>query len=233
MKKAVVLLSGGLDSTTCAAMLVRQLGADNVIALSLGYGQKHLVELEQAKLIAKELGISHIIKELPPIFSGAGSTLIDADCPNPETTYEELAKSIGVSPTYVPFRNGNLLSAATALALVEGADTVCYGAHSEDARSWSYPDCSAEFIGAMACAIYIGTYHKVRLYTPLVNDTKYDVVVRGLEAYAPFELTHSCYNGARPACGVCSTCISRIAAFKQLGVRDPIDYAIVIDWRCL
>jgi 7-cyano-7-deazaguanine synthase len=231
MKKAVVLLSGGLDSTTCAAMLVKQLGSANVIALSLGYGQKHLVELEQAKLIAKNLNIVHIIKELPPVFSGAGSTLIDADCPNPETTYEELAKSTGVSPTYVPFRNGNLLSAAAALALTIGADTICYGAHSEDAREWAYPDCSAEFIGAMACAIYIGTYHKVRLYTPLVNDTKFDVVVRGFDAGAPFELTHSCYNGARPACGVCPTCIGRIAAFKQAGVKDPIAYAINIDWE--
>ena len=231
MKKAVVLLSGGMDSTTCAAMLVDQLGAENVVALSLGYGQKHLVELEQAKLIAQKLGIKHIIKELPPLFAGAGSTLIDTDCPNPETTYEELAKSSGVSPTYVPFRNGNLLSAATALALVEGADTVCYGAHSEDAREWTYPDCSAEFIGAMANAIYVGTYHKVRLYTPLVNDTKHDVLIKAFEVAAPLELTHSCYNGARPACGVCPTCIGRIAAFKQGGIKDPIAYAVNIDWE--
>lgn len=92
-------------------------------------------------------------------------------------------------------------------------------------------DCSAEFIGAMACAIYVGTYHKVRLYTPLVNDTKYDVLIRAFEVAAPLELTHSCYNGVRPACGVCPTCIGRIAAFQQAEIQDPIEYAVTIDWK--
>ena len=229
--KAVVLLSGGADSTTCLAMAVKEYGRENVKALSLFYGQKHKVELDCAKEIAQYYGIEHEILQLPNVFAGAGSTLVDSDKPNPEVTYEELAKSSGVSPTYVPFRNGNLISVATAMALRDGAEAIYYGPHSEDARAWAYPDCTAEFNGAMANAIYVGTYHKVRLITPLQWMTKAEVIKKAHDIGAPMWLTHSCYNGERPACGKCPTCIGRIEAFKSIGLVDPIEYATKNDWE--
>lgn len=231
MEKAIVLLSGGLDSTTCAKMAAIEHGPGNVIALSLNYGQKHAVEQLAAEKVFEELKLLKFInKTLPSIFAGAGSTLVDADKPNPEVTYEELRKDFGVSPTYVPFRNGNLLSAAAAIALVEGASFIYYGAHAEDSRNWAYPDCTPEFNGAMANAIYVGTYHKVRLKTPLQWMMKGDVVTLGTMIGAPLHLSHSCYNGKQPACGKCPTCVERIAAFKNVGLMDPIPYEIEIDW---
>jgi 7-cyano-7-deazaguanine synthase len=228
-RKALVLLSGGIDSTTCTVMACREFGPENVLALSLIYGQKHAKEIAAAREVTKYLGIKdHIIHQLPDIFQGGGSTLIDKDRPNPETTYEELRKSKGVSPTYVPFRNANLLSVATTISLVKGADTIFYGAHAEDARNWAYPDCTPEFNGAMANAIYIGSYMKVRLLTPLQWLTKSEVVALGKKIGTPFELTWSCYNGSEKACGVCPTCMGRLQAFEENGLRDPIDYETII-----
>ena len=231
VEKGIVLLSGGMDSTTCLAIAVKELGAENVTALTMFYGQKHAIEIECAKTVAAHYGVKHEVLSLPPVFAGAGSTLVDADKPNPTVTYEELSKAYGVSPTYVPFRNGNLLSVATALALRDGASRIYYGAHSEDARNWAYPDCTPEFNGAMANAIYVGTYHKVRLVTPLQYATKAEVGEMAIKHGAPLELTHSCYNGGDKACGTCPTCIGRIEAFRQIGVIDPIEYAIPVDWK--
>ncbi len=226
MRKAIVLLSGGLDSTTCAAIACKEFGPENVIALSIGYGQKHIKELECAKDVVVKMNISkHVIKTLPPIFEGGKSTLIKSNnIANPTTTYEESIKSFGVCPTYVPFRNGNLLSVATALAVIEEAEMVYFGAHANDARNWAYPDCTPEFNGAMANAIYVGTYMKVRLQTPLQFMTKADVVRKGLSLNAPYELTTSCYNGEKVACGKCGTCIDRIHAFEEAGSPDPVLY---------
>jgi len=223
--KALVLLSGGIDSTTCAALACKEFGSENVLALSLIYGQKHVKEIEAAKDVVRYLGIKdHIIHHLPNIFKGAGSTLIDLDQPNPETSYEELSKSKGVSPTYVPFRNANMLSVATSISLVQGAEVIFYGANSEDGRNWAYPDCTPEFNGAMANAIFIGSYMKVRLLTPLQWSTKSEVVALGRKIGVPFELTWSCYNGDEKACGVCPACVGRIHAFKENELSDPIGY---------
>lgn len=232
MSKAVVLLSGGMDSTACAAYLVKEFGKENVVALSIGYGQKHAIEREHAVKVAETLGIEFRSVEFQPhIFAGGDSALLQADGVDvPELTYEEIQTRQGVSPTYVPFRNGNLLSAATALALTLGADYVCYGAHAEDAANHAYPDCTPEFIGAMSNAIHQGTYFKVRLLTPLINMSKSDVVGFGKKHDAPLELTLSCYKGHEPSCGVCPTCVSRIEAFKQQGIIDPIPYEIEINW---
>ena len=224
-RKVLVLLSGGVDSTVCAVLACREFGAQNVLAISLHYGQKHAKEIEAARAVTTHLGIKdHIIQQLPDIFKGGGSTLIDQDKQNPETTYEELSITEGVSPTYVPFRNANFLSVATSICLVKGADTIFYGAHAEDARNWAYPDCTPEFNGAMANAIYIGSYMKVRLVTPLQWLSKSEVVALGVKIGTPFELTWSCYNGFEKACGVCPACVGRFHAFESNGLIDPIDY---------
>jgi len=222
MSKALILLSGGLDSTTCAAIAVEELGQSHVRGVSFVYGQKHDKEVESAGAVAEFYNMRHEIIQLPNVFEGFGSTLIDGGLSNPTVPYDELE---GVSPTYVPFRNGILASYAAAVALTRGTDYVYFGAHAEDAANWAYPDCTPEFIGNMASAIYVGTYFKVRLVTPLQWMDKKDVVQRGLYLDAPYHLTWSCYNGGEVACGVCPTCRSRRGAFKHWSARDPIPYA--------
>jgi 7-cyano-7-deazaguanine synthase len=222
MNRALVLLSGGLDSTTCAAIAVRDHGKDAVSGISFIYGQKHDKEVWAARAVADFYGIQHVVVQLPNVFKGSGSTLIDANKPNPIGTYDDI---IGVSPTYVPFRNGILISFAAAVGLTKEVDLIYFGAHSEDAANWAYPDCTPEFIGSMASAIYVGTYHKLRLITPLQWMDKKDVVQVGLNLEAPYHLTWSCYNGGEVACGICPTCRSRRDAFTYWSTRDPITYA--------
>ncbi len=229
--KALVLLSGGLDSTVALAEAYKMHQGD-VASISFLYGQKHPTEINAAHAVSDYYGIKHRVIELPPVFGGTGSVLIDENEEEmPQASYEELGDEFGVSPTYVPYRNGNLLSMATAVALVEEASEVWAGMHAEDAHNWAYPDCTPEFLGAMANAIYVGSYHQVRLITPHMWRTKADVVQAGLEIEAPLELTWSCYEGRNQACGVCPTCVGRIQAFAKVGVQDPVSYEIEIDWE--
>jgi len=228
--KSIVLLSGGLDSTLCLSLAVKAAGPQNVVALSLRYGQKHEKEVKAASRVAFYEGVKHIEYEMPPIFVGGDSTLMKGGPDNPQSSYEDIEETYGVSPTYVPFRNGNLLSVATALAMKEDAKWLYYGAHEEDARNWAYPDCTPEFNGAMANAIFVGTYNRVRLVVPLQNMTKVQIVNRLRELKAPIHLTWSCYEGHKDQCGKCPTCVARIRAFKAAKFKDPVPYAINIDW---
>jgi 7-cyano-7-deazaguanine synthase len=197
-----------------------------LVAVTFKYGQKHETEAQYAARVADYYDANHIIIELPRIFAGTDSVLVkDNKLEMPHMTYEELQKSYGISPTYVPYRNGNLLSMATTVALTAGASEVWAGMHAEDAHNWAYPDCTPEFLGAQGNSIYVGTYAKVRLVTPLQWLTKAEVVALGLRNGAPYELTMSCYEGVDPACGKCPTCVGRLAAFAANGVRDPIRYA--------
>ena len=141
---------------------------------------------------------------------------------NPSVAYEDLDE--GVSPAYVPFRNGVFLSMATAIALEVDAGFVYFGAHAEDAQRWAYPDCTPEFIGSIASAMFVGSYMKVRLISPLQWSNKAEVIRMGTQLGAPYHLTMSCYNGAEPACGTCPTCRSRRDAFRANGLEDPIAY---------
>lgn len=226
--KAVILLSGGMDSTTCLAIAIKEhgLSPQNITALSLHYGQKHEVEMIQAQKVAQYYGVDVHQAELTSSLFRSNASSLTGNLKMPQQSYQELMDSEGPSPTYVPFRNGNLLSAATSLALGRGAGLVYFGAHAEDAHNWAYPDCTPEFIGAMANAIYVGSYHAVRLLSPLEWMMKKDVVRKGLELNVPFDITHSCYEGKRPACGKCPTCVERLAAFEAVGVEDPLQYDI-------
>lgn len=219
MSKAIVVLSGGLDSAT--ALALAQTEHDEVISISFDYGQRHLVELKCAKKLALHSGVPHHTQQ---IHLGHGGVLMDAAAEMPHQTYEELKDSSGPSPTYVPYRNGTFLSLAASFALEQDCDTIYAGMHAEDAHNWAYPDCTPEFIGAMQNAIYVGTYHKVRLVCPFTYKSKADIVRLGAELGVPFELTHSCYEGKRPACGQCPTCIGRLEAFKENGFNDPLPY---------
>lgn len=234
MDKTIVMLSGGIDSTTLLAYAMKHddRPREGITALSFLYGQKHAVEVNHALTIAQTYGVDHELVGLPAVFAGADSALIEGEMPH--MTYEELAESEGVSPTYVPFRNGSFLSIATALALTKGADSIYYAPHAEDARGWAYPDCTPEFNGAMANAIYIGTYHKVRLVTPFQHLRKHEIIRIGHDLGAPLDLTLSCYEGRKPACGRCPTCVARLAAFAEAGLIDPIEYEVEVvpasDW---
>lgn len=216
--KAVVLLSGGLDSSTALA-LARDRGRE-CGAVSFYYGQRHLIELEAAECIARMYQASHTVREVS--IPKGDSLLLNHQAPMVAMSYDEIK---GVSPTYVPNRNAIFLSLSAALALAWEADEVWFGAHADDAANWAYPDCTPEFIGAMAAAIYVGTYHKVRLITPFTHMTKAEIVKVGDELDVPYKFTRSCYTNDRLHCGTCPTCISRKEAFRDAGVADPTEYS--------
>lgn len=274
MRKAFVLLSGGLDSTTCLHQAIFDYipervavenvqgmidhGATNpcewVEAVSINYGQRHKKEMLYAKNTCKRLGIKHHILDVGSLLRGASVMLTDDSRGTVEVPNIDYADIKGVSPTYVPFRNGLMLSALTAhaqkwvneqneLRKKQVADVkvgknhtldsiddtpqagIYFGAHSEDAHNWAYPDCTPEFIGAMANAIYIGSYMQIRLHTPLQWLQKAGVVTLGDSLGVRFEDTWSCYKGEEKHCGTCPTCRSRKQAFEAAGVNDPTEYA--------
>jgi 7-cyano-7-deazaguanine synthase len=221
---AVVVLSGGMDSATVLALAVAKHHPENVTGVSFDYGQRHTVELECAADLCSFYEVPrHIVAGVQ---LGQGGVLMDHKAEMPHMTYEELAEAQGPSPTYVPYRNGTFLSLAASLALDERikAGFIYAGMHSEDAANWAYPDCTPEFIGAMQNAIYVGSYHKVRLVVPFTYKTKAEIVKLGHELGVPFEKTHSCYEGKRPACGKCPTCVGRLEAFRANDLEDPLKY---------
>lgn len=229
-KKALVLNSGGVDSTTCVGLAVEKYGKDNVATLSVFYGQKHDKELECAKKIAAHYEVAHYEVDLSAVMQFSNCPLLSqsTEAIRHESYAEQIAEDgEGMVRTYVPFRNGLLLSSVTALAVSLYPDDeveVYYGAHADDAAGRAYADCSPEFADAMNRAINIGTYEKVTLAAPLINMNKGEVVKTGLAIGVPYHLTTSCYEGGEKACGTCGTCIDRINAFKVNGVEDPIDY---------
>lgn len=232
MKKALVLNSGGVDSTTCVGLAVKELGAENVITASLYYGQKHDKELQCAQKVADYYGVRHIEEDISNIMKYAGDVCSLIKGSKDEILDMSYVDQIAMNGegrvgTYVPFRNGLLLSIATAYAdsLFPGEEVdIYYGAHADDAAGSAYADCSPQFADAMDEAINIGTYGKIHVKRPLINMNKAGVVKTGLEIGVPYELTWSCYHGGEKACGVCGTCIDRRNAFHLNGVEDPIEY---------
>lgn len=222
--KALVLLSGGVDSTTCLGLAVRQYGRENVSALAVSYGQKHTKELEAAKKVAAYYQVEFLCLDLAKIFEQSDCSLLQhSDQEIPKEAYGEQLKASGGKPvsTYVPFRNGLFLSAAASIALSKGCSLIYYGAHSDDAAGNAYPDCSSAFQEAMNQAISIGSGNQLQIRAPFVLWTKAKVVKKGLELKVPYELTWSCYEGGEKPCGKCGTCIDRAAAFEINGVSDP------------
>ncbi|MBR0511367.1 MAG: 7-cyano-7-deazaguanine synthase QueC [Ruminococcus sp.] len=222
--KALVLFSGGVDSTTCLGIAVNKYGAEEVLALSLYYGQKHSRELEAARKIAARYGVKHKELDLALIFADSDCSLLqgsDADIPK-ESYAEQLQKTDGKPvSTYVPFRNGLFLSSAASIALSNGCTEIYYGAHSDDAAGNAYPDCSSDFNDAINRAIYLGSGGELRVTAPFIGMNKAQVVAEGLKLNVPYELTWSCYEGGDKPCGVCGTCRDRIAAFRANGIEDP------------
>ncbi len=222
--KALVLFSGGVDSTTCLAIAVDKYGADEVLALSLYYGQKHSRELEAARKIAAHYGVKHKELDLALIFADSDCTLLkgsEGEIPK-ESYAEQLEKTDGKPvSTYVPFRNGLFLASAASIALSNGCGEIYYGAHSDDAAGNAYPDCSSDFNDAINRAIYLGSGEELRVTAPFIGMNKAQVIAKGLALRVPYELTWSCYEGGDKPCGVCGTCRDRIAAFRANGMDDP------------
>ncbi len=223
--RAMVLCSGGVDSTTALGMAVKKYGAENVVALSISYGQKHEKEIQAAKAVSEFYGVEQLFLDLAKIFEYSVCSLLkQSDEEIPEESYSaQIEKTKGDKPvsTYVPFRNGLFLSSAASMALSKDCSVIYYGAHADDAAGFAYPDCSPVFNQAMNEAIYEGSGHQLRIEAPFVNLNKADVVKIGLELGVPYDLTWSCYEGGDKPCGKCGTCIDRAAAFQANGVDDP------------
>lgn len=221
-RKVIVLLSGGLDSTTCLALAKET--ANEVKAVNIFYGQRHEKEIQAAKEVSSYYGVEMIEIDLAKVFERSNCSLLaHSNSKIEHKDYAEQIKETSGMPvsTYVPFRNGLMLSAAVSIALCVGANEVWYGAHADDAAGSAYPDCSVEFVEAINKAAIEGTSGQVKIFAPFVYYNKAEVVKKGLELNVPYQLTWSCYEGGERPCGKCGTCIDRAKAFKINGVKDP------------
>lgn len=223
--KVLVLSSGGVDSSTCLGLAVNKYGSENVVALSIYYGQRHDKEMQASDAVAKFYNVEHIKLDLSTMFQYSDCSLLShSDKEIPKESYAEQIKKTDGSPvtTYVPFRNGLFISSAASIALSKGCSKIYYGAHADDSAGNAYPDCSKEFNDAMNTAIYEGSGKQLTVEAPFVGLNKAGVVKLGLELGVPYELTWSCYEGGDKPCGQCGTCIDRQAAFELNGVTDPL-----------
>lgn len=222
--KAVVLLSGGLDSATSLAIAVDKFGSDNVSALTVYYGQRHEKEISCAKKIADYYNVKHYEFNAAEIFKYSDSALLNKSDKNlSPSTYAEQIKNNPRVDTYVPFRNGLMISIAASFAdSIYNEDTEIFiGVHQDDSAVNAYADCREDFINAIGKAVNIGTYNKIKIIAPFLGKTKADIVKIGLSLKVPYEYTWSCYERGEVPCGKCATCLDRKKAFELNGVKDP------------
>jgi 7-cyano-7-deazaguanine synthase len=216
--RAVVLLSGGMDSCVCAALVARDFDA---AALHVSYGQRTEARERNSFLnVCDRLGIrDRLVVRNEALRAIGGSALTDPNVAVPES--HTIGQDVPV--TYVPFRNAHFLSVAVSWAEVLGAEKIYIGAVEQD--SSGYPDCRPAYYEAFNRVIRAGTKEgKIEIVTPLIALRKHEIVRLGLELGAPLDLTWSCYSREDRACGVCDSCVLRRRAFEQAGARDPIPY---------
>lgn len=215
-KKAVIILSGGLDSTTLAYFLVNQ-GYD-LEAISFDYGQKHVKELECAKITCNKLKINHTI--IPMSWFGilVNSTLTQADRAVPEGHYADE----NMRRTVVPHRNTIMATIANAIGISKDITTLALGVHAGD--HFIYPDCRPVFIKCLEELFTLSADQKIEILAPFQNTDKTGILRKGLELEVPYEDTWTCYNGRESACGKCGSCNERLESFKLCGKMDPIHY---------
>jgi 7-cyano-7-deazaguanine synthase len=219
--RAVVLLSGGMDSCVCAAITARD---HEAAALHISYGQRTQArERESFLAICDRLGIhDRLVVRNEGLKQVGGSALTDENIAVPESHL--LGRHIPI--TYVPFRNAHFLAVAVSWAEVLGADKIYIGAVEQD--SSGYPDCRPAYYRAFNEVIKAGTKEgNIKIVTPLIEMRKFEIVRLGLELRVPFDLTWSCYSREDRACGVCDSCVLRLRAFQEAGARDPLAYASV------
>ena len=227
MKKAVVLLSGGLDSTTTLASAIRD--GFEPIALTFRYGQRHSREIDAARRVVEHYGIKgHVIMDLDlSIFRTSALTSDEVDVPERGST-DDIGDDIPV--TYVPARNIILLSIAAGICETEGAERVYIGANAVDYSG--YPDCRPQFFEAFQKMLELGTRtgvegNPIQIVTPIIDLTKANIVLLGKELNAPLHLTWSCYMGGERACGRCDSCLLRLKGFEEAGYVDEIEYEVL------
>ena len=230
--RAVVLLSGGMDSCVCAALAARD---HQAAALHVSYGQRtEQRERRSFESICDRLGIhDRLLVRNEALRSIGGSALTDPSIAVPTVAVPEAHPTgasgsinvvVGIPVTYVPFRNAHFLAVAVSWAEVLGAEKVYIGAVEPD--SSGYPDCRPEYYRAFNEVVKTGTREgTIRVVTPLIAMRKAEIVRLGLELGAPFDLTWSCYQREDRACGVCDSCVLRLRAFREAGAEDPIPYA--------
>jgi 7-cyano-7-deazaguanine synthase len=225
--KAVVLLSGGMDSCVCVATAHQRHGADGVALLHASYGQRtESREVKAFRDIADFYGVKQrLMVKLDHFRAIGGSALTDPDIAVPENELGApgpLGSTIPV--TYVPFRNAHFLSVAVSWAEAVGAGAIYIGAVAED--SSGYPDCRPEYYKVFQELIRVGTRPEteIEIVTPVIALKKSEIIRKGIELGAPLHLTWSCYQNAEEACGVCDSCLLRLRAFEQAGLPDPVPY---------
>jgi 7-cyano-7-deazaguanine synthase len=226
-RAAVVLLSGGLDSATTAAIAREE--SFRLFALSVDYGQRHRFELDAARRVAKSLGVERHVVASVGLDQFGGSALTDDKCAVP-LDRDAAQISHGIPITYVPARNTVLLSLALGYAEVVGAADLFIGVNAIDYSG--YPDCRPEFIAQFEklanLATKAGVEHTVtfRIHTPLIHMTKAQIIRRGTELGVDYSLTHSCYAPSEEgvACGRCDACQLRLKGFAEAGLNDPVAY---------
>ena len=217
MKTDLVLLSGGLDSTTALAQAA-DIGAAGA-TISIDYGQRHRRELEAAARVAEYYGLPNIVLDLTSWGRLlGGSSLTDPSVEVPHGHYADPSMSL----TVVPNRNATLLMAAAGVAWANELTRVVTAVHAGDHPV--YPDCRPEFIDAARHAMELGTEGRVTLHAPFVTWTKTEIAAEGHRLHAPLGLTWSCYEGGGIHCGKCGTCTERIEAFREAGISDPTVY---------
>lgn len=225
MKKAVVLLSGGLDSTTCLAMA--KVAGFEPVCLAIAYGQRHAVELERARKVAEKLGVKDF-RIVPIDLRSVGGSALTADIAVPKDR-PETEMSHGIPVTYVPARNTLFLALALGLAEVVGAQDIYIGVNAVDYSG--YPDCRPEFIRAFESLANLATKAGVegarfKIHAPLSGMTKADIIREGTRLGVDYGMTHSCYDpdAQGRACGRCDSCLLRKKGFQEAGVPDPTQY---------
>ncbi len=224
MSKAVVLLSGGLDSTTTMAYAVSQ--GYEVVPLTISYGQRHSRELRSAKAVAEYYKVKqHVMTDLDLSFlttSALTSKVVDVP---QRTSLEGISDEIPV--TYVPARNIIMLSIAAGLCETVGGEAIFIGANAVDYSG--YPDCRPEFLEAFQHVLAVGTKagvegRPIRVEAPILKMSKGEIVALAKRLEAPLHLTWSCYQGGEEACGRCDSCLLRLKGFQEAGVEDPVPY---------
>lgn len=216
--KTLAVFSGGLDSTVLLHSLVA--AGDEVLALSVDYGQRHRRELQHAQTIAARLGVEWRIADLSaitPLLAGSSQTSLDVLVPHGHYAEESMKQTV------VPNRNMIMIAVAAGWAISQRCDRVAYGAHTGDHTI--YPDCRPEFAEALGCALALADWHPVELHCPFIRMTKAEIVALGSRLKVDFASTWSCYEGGSLHCGQCGTCVERREAFRLAGVPDPTEYA--------
>ena len=215
---AVIVFSGGQDSTTCLHWAMQRFGRDKILAVTFDYGQRHRIELDCAAAIARDAGVQHTVLPIDTFNALGGNALTAAGIdvqPEPDA-------STGLPNTFVPGRNLIFLTYAAALAYQIGAGHLITGVAQTDYSG--YPDCREDTMRALRQAINLGMETNIEIHTPLMQLSKKETVelAASLGALPAMAMTHTCYNGQRPPCGACAACELRAKGFAEAGIEDPL-----------